>query len=229
MLRRRVAVWCFGLAIMATWSAAPAVAQQDDQPNLFHVRIGNPLSGDDPFCLYPSATFPLIAFGFDTPRWGIQVERIADDWPWPDEGALAPPAGAPNLFLSHGDAYQASAHVNVASFFAEGINRIVRPFVGVGIHHSTDGEAAPASGSDGPTYGVRGQTRPFYVVGANAFVPFGAGGRFGATAGYRLTSILAGDFEFDTPPGVTQGTVDGRTLTSHLWAVGFTLRVGGGS
>jgi hypothetical protein len=62
------------------------------------------------------------------------------------------------------------------------------------------------------------------AYGFNTFVPFGAS-RFGATAGYRGTSVFFGDFEYVTPNGASV-TTEGGTLTSGVWTVGLALRVG---
>jgi hypothetical protein len=206
------AVPAFALAVIVLpFAVSPAAAQ-----TYGFLRVGNTASSDDPFCEDPASFFTSISAGITAPLAGFTVEYNNGDWPWPEE-ALANGTGP--LFLTHGRSIQFMAELNPVQFVASGLSRYARPFVGLGLNISTDGEARPDTG-DGPAYGVKGQTRPFIAYGVNGILPVGT--KFGVTAGYRGTSVFYGDFEFVTPSGAVVKT-DGSTLSSHTWTVGFTV------
>jgi len=231
------AVQALALAgLLAPLAAAPAAAQY------VYLTGGNTASADDPFCQDPTSAITMLSAGYSDPLYGISAEYNTGDWPWvppPPDGStgalrsrrladpvaasLAASAGAAaGTFLTHGWSLQFMAQINPAKFVASGVNRYVRPFIGLGLHISTDGTTRPDTGN-GPTFAVRGQTRPFIAYGANGFLDITS--RLGVTAGYRGTSVFFGDFEFDTPSGEVE-TAGGKTLNSRSWAFGFTYRLG---
>lgn len=207
----KVAVPVFAIALPAL-AAPPAAAQ-----TYAFVRFGNAMyADDDPFCEDPTAFLTMVSAGVSTSLAGFSVEYNNEDWPWPPP----PGGGTGEFFLTHGSSLQFVAELNPARFVASGLNQYARPFVGVGLNLSTDGETATGTL---PTYAVKGQTRPVVTYGVNGFLPVSS--RLGVTAGYRGTSVFFGDFEIETPGGAID-TVDGKTLTSGSWNVGLSLRLG---
>jgi len=216
--RRRWFVWAAALCASLLLPGRPATAQ-----TYTYVLFGNASYADDAFCLESPAFLTSFMAGVSTGLVGFSAQYINNDWPWPDPPPPPPPGG--ELFLTHGRGFQVQAELNAVDLISSGINRYVRPFIAVGLHISTDGDASAATAARGPTYGVKGQTRPYVAYGFNTFVPIGAS-RFGATAGYRGTSVFFSDFQYATPNGESI-TTQGGTLSSGVWTVGLALRVGG--
>jgi hypothetical protein len=212
------AVSASALVVLAVpFAASPAASQ-----TYGFLRVGNATydGGDDPFCQDPTAFLTLFSAGFTTPLVGVSAELNNDDYPWP-----TPPPGSGNqeeAFLTHGRSIQLMAEVNPLHLVAGGVSRYARPFIGVGLSISSDGETRPDTGA-GPTHSVKGQTRPFVAYGVNGLLPLGD--RFGLTAGYRGTSVFYGDFEIETPTGAAV-TSDGETLSSKSWTFGLVVRLG---
>jgi hypothetical protein len=207
------AVCASALVVLAVpFAAAPAAAQ-----TFGFLRFGNTASGDDPFCEDPTAAITMIAAGISTPLVGMSAEFNNGDWPWPPPNAYRGGAS-----LTHGNSFQLTAEFNPLQLVSGHVNQYARPFIGVGLNHSTDGETRPGTGL-GEAWAVRGQTIPVITAGANGILPIGS--RFGLTAGYRYTRLLAGDFELETPAGAVE-TVDGEALNASNWFFGFTVQLG---
>ncbi len=202
-----------------------------------YASLGNSAYGESgDFCLDPGAFFTSLELGVSGGLLGGSAQYINGDWPWPNR----PPPGSgalvrgvrfsgaggvqESVLLRHGRAFQFMAQFNPARVVSEGVNRFVRPFVGVGVHISTDGDPAAAANGQPVVYGIKGQTRPFVAYGVNGLLPLGA--RVGLTAGYRGTSVFFGDFQYVTPQGTAVEPSPGQTLTSGIWTVGATIRVG---
>lgn len=216
-MRRKVVLRCAMLLLPAAvglLDRGEAAGQ-----NFLYARLGNASFSDDPFCLESTAFFTSITVGYDSPLFGVSVERINNDWPWPDDPP--DPPGGDEIFLTNGSAFQVMAHVNPVVFVNRRVNDYVRPFVGVGLHIATDGEAETTAAGD--VFGVRGQTRPFIAYGLNGYVPFG---RVGLTATYRRNTIFFNDFELESPQGAVI-EAGGGARSSGTWAVGVTFRLGG--
>jgi hypothetical protein len=213
-MARKSAVLAFALFTVALlFAASPAAAQ-----TYGFLRVGNTSSPDDPFCEDPTSLFTSVSAGITAPLVGFSVEYNNGDWPWPPDLE----SGNGPLFLTHGRSFQLMAEINPVQLLARGLSRYARPFVGLGLHISTDGEARADSG-DGPAYGVKGQTRPIIAYGVNGILPIGS--RLGVTAGYRGSTIAFDDFELLRPDGAVE-LANGETLTSSTWTVGFVIGMG---
>lgn len=140
-------------------------------------------------------------------------------------------------FLTQGDAFRIMAETFPVALLSrlpgqrEGtlgdINRYIRPFVGLGIHFSDDGEAAPpgTGGRDLPTFGIEGSTNLILSYGARAYLP-GRNTPVRLVLLYRGNTMFVGDVVYRTPDDRTiRG--DGETLTWGEWGVGVSLRIGG--
>lgn len=208
------AVVAFALAV----TALPSFVSSASAQTYGFVRAGNTIYPDDPLGEDPASFFTSLAAGITAPLAGFSVEYNIGDWPWPPDVA----SGNGALILTHGRSFQFMAEVNPVQFFAPGLSRYARPFFGLGLHISRDGEARTDEGA-GPAYGVKGQTRPLIVFGINGILPIGSS--FGLTAGLRRSSIMADDFELEMPSGAVVLT-NGETLTSSTWSVGFVVAMG---
>jgi hypothetical protein len=189
-----------------------------------YVLFGNASYAGDAFCLASPAFLTSFMAGISTGLVGFSAQYINNDWPWPDPPPPPPPPGG-ELFLVHGKGFQFQAELNPVDLVRSNLDRYIRPFIAAGLHVSTDGDASAATATRGPTYGVKGQTKPYVAYGFNTFVPIGSA-RIAATAGYRGTTVFFGEFGYATPTGESV-TTDGATLTSGVWTVGLAVRVGG--
>ena len=212
MARNRASTRGLLVLVLAAATAGPVAAQ-----TVGYLRFGNATYPTDRFCEDPTAALTMFTLGVSTRLFGVSAEFNNGDWPWPKS--------ADAIGLTHGKAFQIMGEVTPLELIAPELNRYVRPFVGVGLHHSTDGDPRLDAG-DTEVFGVNGQTSPFVAFGANAFIPLGSS-RFGVTGGYRWTRIFAGDFELTSPAGGTR-TLAGKTLKSRSWHIGLTLRLGDG-
>lgn len=198
-----------------------------------------------------------LSGGGDLVGGSIAYSNGAWPWAGPPPGgalALAPYPGGAGLnrgaadrsgsrlfqeeaFLTHGDAFRIMAETFPVALLSrlpgqrEGtlgdINRYIRPFVGLGIHFSGHGEAAPAGtgGRDLPTFGIEGSTNLILSYGARAYLP-GRNTPVRLVLLYRANTMFVGDVVFRAPDnGTIRG--DGETLTWGEWGVGVSLRIGG--
>lgn len=207
------AVPAFALAAVALpFAASPAAAQ-----TYGFLRLGNSTYDGDPFCEDPTAAITMFSLGFSTPLVGLTAEYNNGDYPWPP-----PNESVEGVFLTHGSAWQLMAEFNPVHLVSRGISEYARPFVGAGLHISSDGDPRPDTG-DGEAWGVSGQTKPFLAFGVNGILPVGS--RLGLTAGYRHTTYFFGDFDLITPGGPVQ-TVEGDSRSSSAVSVGLTFLLG---
>lgn len=225
-------VVAFGLAVVLVTLPSGGAAQTS-----LSLSVGNALYSDDEFCLGSDAFITTYDASLDGSVFGASASYNNSDWPWPPPGAGgsggAGGGGAQQgNYLTHGDAFSAVAKLFPLTAIARaggadglrGIDQVVRPFVGVGVQISTDGEPAPAGGGrDLPTYGVRGQTNPLLTFGASLEVPMRAS-PLGLVVTYRHNVLFSGDFEIDT--GDEQDLViSSENLDWGVLSVGVRIRI----
>lgn len=221
----------FGL--VATLVVSPAAHAQD-----FVLTVGD--SGGytaDAFCVGTDAFINTYHAGVDGTLVGAEASFNNSAWPWPP----IPPSGTgggsgggafQGRYLSQGDAIAASVKAYPVAIIqrigAEGlapIDRLVRPFVGVGLQRTSDGDTAPAGQEfDLPLFGIRGQTAPLLTLGVAAHLP-GRDSRLGLVVEYRRNYWFAGEFEVETDTGEVF-TTESETLEWGEFNVGFRLRLG---
>lgn len=221
--------------ILSAWWTARAAAQD------LYLAVGSSAYSDDPFCLSTNAALSDARIGVGGDAIGVSASYNNSNWPWPKPpppppGGLVVPGAAfsvgaaqddHDFFLTHGDAFQA-----VLEFFPLGLvpglrertatlRRYVKPFAGVGVQISTDGEAA-ATGANGalPTYAVQGGTDLVVAYGASANVPLGD--RLGLHLQFRGNTLFAGDVELRGPDGDILISEDQR-LNWGQWLIGFNI------
>lgn len=223
----------FGLALTLATLPSHVSAQTG-----LSLSVGNALYSDDAFCLGSDAFITSYDASLDGSVFGASASYNNSDWPWPPPGTGGSGGGAgggaaqQGNYLTHGDAFSVVAKLFPLTAIARSggadglrsVDRILRPFIGVGVQVSTDGEPAPAGGGrDLPTYGVRGQTNPLLAFGASLEVPMRAS-PLGLVVTYRHTVLFSGDFEIDT--GAQQDLViPSATLNWGTVSVGVRIRV----
>jgi hypothetical protein len=223
--------------VLSVWSTSPAAAQD------FYAALGSSLYSDDPFCLSTSAALSSAQVGVGGDAVGVSASYNNSNWPWPKPpppppGGLVVPGATFSLaasrqqetfYQTHGDAFQA-----VLELFPLGllpglrestvnVRRYIKPFLGVGVQVSTDGEpAAVGVNGDLPTYAVLGSTDLLVAYGASATVPLND--RLGIHLQFRGNTLFAGDIELEGPNGETLISEDNR-LNWATWLVGLNLRL----
>lgn len=227
----RSTTWTLVAALAAV--AAPALPAQE-----FFVGGGASLYESSEYCLDSESTISDYHVGVGWDSWGASIAYDDGDWPWPK-----PPGGGSGtgnqlgygstviaqqqegtVFLSRGSSFQLVGEVYplaalpVLREATASLRRYVKPFVGVGIQVSDDGEASTERAF--PTYAVKGGTDPVIAYGASLRVP--VAGPIGLQLQLRGTSLFSGDVEFEGPSGERVST-DGETLTWWTWLVGFSV------
>lgn len=224
---------CAVAALVATSAiAVPAAAQTN-----VTLSAGTALYSSDEFCLDSGALVTSYRAGVEGSLIGAEA-MYDTDWPWPPDGSGT--GGGPggggaqpeDRFLNHGDAFGGLVKVYplaALSRAGEGaglrnVDRYLRPFLGVGLLRSTDGDSAPPDAQGLPTYGVRGQTNPLVTFGASLQLP-ARDLPFGVFVEYRYNLLFSGDFDIDT--GAAQDlTLDSETLDWGAFSVGVRYRLG---
>jgi hypothetical protein len=222
--------------VLSAWSTSRAAAQD------LYAALGSSLYSDDPFCLSTSAALSTAQIGVGGDAIGVSASYNNSNWPWPKPpppppGGLVVPGAHFSLasgqqqeafFQTHGDAFRAVLELFPLGFVpglresTVNVRRYIKPFLGVGVQVSTDGEAA-AAGVNGPqpTYAVLGSTDLLLAYGASATVPLND--RLGIHLQFRGNTLFAGDIELEGPNGETLISEDNR-LNWGEWLVGLNLR-----
>ena len=176
-------------------------------------------------CPVPPATITTYRAGFETDVIGVSATYNNEDYPWPpdDEGLSS---ARQEVSVDHGDALQIAVELFPIGLFGDRAARLgswVRPFLGLGLHRSGDGEAAePDSNQPLETLAILGSTDVLLTYGVKLTVP--ASGRLGVRLELRGNSVFAGDFTRESTSGA-RTQVPGTTLTWGEYSVGFTFRV----
>jgi hypothetical protein len=213
-----------GLALAG--SAASTQAQAPAQALLasrqLSLILGQSLASYHDDCDPPESFFTLVRGSLTGERFGVSVAHVHEDWPWPPDEELQG-----EFLLRHGDALQIVGEAYPLGFLGFGdtrVGRMVRPFVGAGVHVSRD-----ADRTGGPTnrvvYGVRGSVDPIAVVGASLFVR-PATLPVTLHVQFRRTALFASDFELEGPGG-TDIQLEGETLGWNDLSIGFSFGLGG--
>lgn len=178
----------------------------------------------DPVCLDPDGWLSTFRLTVERGAFAVTAGYVGA-YPWP----LPPPPLPGSSFIDRGPAFQVGAEVDPLQLFGgedlSRVNRYFRPFLGAGLHLSTDGETA-AEGVNGPgtTVAVQGGTDAFVSYGARITVPLGEDGRFGVFGEVRGTSVFDGGKDFVDLQGATLDS-ESSTLTWAEFSVGVRITV----
>lgn len=235
---------CAAVAVVGllAGSTAPSAAQ-------LGISVGSSVySEDHDFCLMSGAAITHYQADYSGDVFGVSASYVNSDIPW-----LIPPgsSGGANLvfpasalvsagrqqgpvYLSQGELITASVEVfPIAALLrltdndAFGrVDRLLRPFVGIGAGLLTDGEPAPPGENRAvPTYSIRGFTAPLLSYGARLHLP-SREAPISLLLQYRNSHLFVGNFDFETPDAETIPG-DGETLTWGTWSIGASFRIGG--
>jgi hypothetical protein len=218
----------------------------DAQTNLT-LTAGSSVYSSDAFCLDSGAALTNFGAGVEGSVFGGEVMFINGAWPWPcpaggcgggtgfnlvgfsGQGRLSQPSS----YLTHGNAVLGVVKLFpvplVQRFGLDGllgaVDQYVRPYIGVGVQISSDGETASAGGARLlPTYSVKGRTDFVITYGAAALLP-GRDTRLGLVVEYRGARTLGNEIEVETDDGRTLES-DGSSLKWGQWGVGLRIRLG---
>lgn len=217
------------LSLLTLGSMFPARgASAQEVPGLGDSPVSILLSGAraeydrDFFCVDPDDWLTTFRLSVERGAFGVNVASVAA-YPWP----IPPPLLRGSAFIDRGTAYQVGVQVDPLRLLAPetaGITRFLSPFVGGGVHLSTDGETAPAgvNGTE-PTAAIQGGTDAFVTYGARLTVPVGDT-RFGLFGEVRGTSVFDGGKTFVDVAGERLES-EARTLTWAEFSVGVRLRL----
>jgi hypothetical protein len=231
----------FLCACAVSLAASPAAAQIN-----IYGTFGSAGYDDDEFCLGSDAAITSVGVGVEGSVVGGEVNYNNSDWPWPPPagtggGGAFSVAGRGTLtrarqeerFLTHGNALTGMIKLFplpvLRTLGLDGLlgtaDRFVRPFIGVGIQYSTDGETSPAGQARPlPTDAVKGSTDIVVTYGATLVLP-GRDTPLGLIFGYRGAKLFANDIDIERADGETE-TVDAGSLNWTEWSVGFRYRLG---
>jgi hypothetical protein len=239
----RFAVAAFVAAGLLAGARAPTAAQ----PSL-GVSVGSRVYGEDhEFCLMSGAAITHYQADYSGDVFGVSASYVNSDVPcfeppgnsvgaslvFPASALLSTGRYQGPVYLSQGGLITASVEVfpiaallRVTNAEAFGrIDRLLRPFVGVGAGLLTDGEPAPPGGNRAvPTYSIRGFTAPLLSYGARLHLP-SREGRISLLLQYRNSHLIVGDFDFETPDAERLAG-DGETLTWGTLSIGASFRAG---
>jgi hypothetical protein len=176
--------------------------------------------GRDELCIDPDDWLTTFRLSLERGAFGLSVASVAA-YPWP----IPPPDIRGQAFLDRGNALQVGLEVDPLRLLgaADGdIGGFLRPFVGGGVHLSTDGDAA-GPGVNGPerTVAVEGGADPFVTYGARLSVPVGDG-RFGVFGEVRGNSVFDGGKSLVDPSGERLESESG-TLNWAEFSVGVRV------
>jgi len=215
------------LALLVAGSMLPArpiVAQEvplfSDSPVSILLSAARAEYDRDFFCVDPDDWLTTFRLSVERGAFGVSVASVAA-YPWP----IPPPLLEGSAFIDRGTAYQVGVQVDPLRLLTSatgGVTRFVRPFVGGGVHLSTDGEPAAAGvNGDEPTAAIQGGTDAFVTYGARVTVPVGDS-RLGLFGEVRGTSVFDGGKTFVDEVGERLES-DSRTLTWAEFSVGVRL------
>ena len=206
---------------LAVTSFAAAARSTDVAAQTFTLGLGNSFYSNLHHCPTPPGTFTTYRLTAETDMFGLSGTYNDEDYPWPPEdGGLS--SAQPEALLNHGPALELAVEFYPLGFTTGRLRNYFKPFVGLGLHKTSDGEVAVGSGTTVDTYGVRGSTDALFTAGAKFMLPLR--GRFGVRVEGRLTGILSGEYEQETPAGALL-TVKDEVQTWGEWSLGFTFRV----
>jgi hypothetical protein len=202
--------------------------------------------GDDEFCLESAATFTSFTVGVENSWLGGEAEVNNSDWPWPNPpGSGNPPANLvparirgggltqQGNYLTHGNAFRGTIKLFTLPLIRQlgldgllgNVDRFVRPYIGVGVQFSTDGNtAAPTANRPLPVFSIQGGTNIFVTYGISALVP-AKDTRVGLIIGYEGSTMFANEVQVETNTGATQ-TIETGNLRWGQWSVGLRWRLG---
>lgn len=223
------------LAFASLGSTAPNIAAQQ-----VFLGAGSSLYETDAFCLDSSATLTDYHVGVSGDSWGASATYDNADWPWPKpptgpggnteqalggpETVLAQQLTTP-IYMTRGSSVQAVAELYPLGVLpglreqTTTLRRYLKPFIGVGLQISQDGEAS--TDREFPTYAVKGATDALVSYGASLRLPL-QGDAFGLQVQFRATSLFSSGPDLEGPGGETIST-ESETVTWGTWLVGFTV------
>jgi hypothetical protein len=208
------------IALALSGFAIPALSA-DAAAQTFSIGLGNSFYSNLHHCPTPPGTLTTYRVTAETDLFGLSGTFNDEDYPWPPEdGGIS--SAQQEALLNHGPALEFAVEVYPLGFTPGRLKNYIKPFVGVGLHTTSDGDVAAGSGQTVDTYGVRGSTDALFTAGAKFTLPLG--GRFGVRAEGRLTGILSGEYQQETPAGALI-TVEDAVQTWGEWSLGFTFRV----
>jgi hypothetical protein len=217
--RLRAACVCVAslVAVASTGLASPVDAQN------FSATFGQGLYGADSGCPTPGSFITTYRLSAQTPLLGVSASFNNGDYPWPPmDGGFS----AVGEMLTHGDAVAATAEIYPFGLLkSEGGHRLasfVRPFVGIGLQKSKDGEPEAATVDHPESLGVVGATDLLFTYGAAVSIPTVNGLRL--VVEFRGNSVFAGQYDAIAPNG-SRLTADGSTLTWGELSAGFSYGV----
>jgi hypothetical protein len=226
----------FVLALAGMGATAPDVAAQQ-----VFLGAGSSLYETDAYCLDSSASLTDYHAGISGDSWGASATYDDADWPWPRPPGSGPGGnteqarGGPAtvlakqlttpIYMTRGSSVQAVAELYPLGLLpglreqTATLRRYLKPFIGVGVQISQDGEAS--SDREVPTYAVKGATDALVSYGASLRLPL-QGDTFGLQVQFRATSLFSGGPDLEGPGGETIST-ESETVTWGTWLVGFTV------
>jgi len=246
MSRTWWALRAVGVTAVAVVVSGAGSATVHAQTNLT-LTTGSAVYSSDAFCLDSGAALTNFGAGIDGSVVGGELMFSNGAWPWPcPAGGCGGGTGfslvgfsgqgsvsQPSSYLTHGNAFQGVVKLFpvplVQRFGLDGllgaVDQYVRPYIGVGVQVSSDGETAPAGGGRVlPTYSVQGRTDFVITYGAAALLP-GRETRLGLMVEYRGAQTLGNEIEVETDDGRTLES-DGSSLKWGQWGVGLRIRLG---
>jgi len=210
------------LASSIVFISVAASAQPDVlAAQTFSIGLGNSFYENLHHCPTPPGTLTTYRITAETPLFGFSGTYNDEDYPWPPEdGGIS--SAQQEALLNHGPALEFALEFYPLGLTPGNLKNYIKPFVGLGLHTTSDGDIAAGSGQQVDTYGVRGSTDALFTAGAKFTLPLA--GRFGIRAEGRLTGILSGEYQQETPGGALL-TVKDEVQTWGEWSLGFTFRV----
>jgi hypothetical protein len=217
------ALVALALAVPLPGRSLAAQAAAGDDPVSILVGAARAEYTRDAFCLDPLGWLSTFRFSAAKGAFALSAAYVGA-YPWP----VPPPPLPGTAFIDRGPAYQIGLEVDplrVLGGGAEtGVGRLFTPFVGGGVHLSTDGEAALA-GVNGPepTVAIQGGADPFVSYGARLTIPLGGGG-VGLFGEVRGTSVFDGGKTFVALDRERLES-ESSTLTWAEFSAGIRLRL----
>lgn len=219
-----VALFAFAASLAIPAGAAAQATDGDRDAITILLSAARAQYDRDPVCLDPDGWLSTFRLTVERGAFAVTAGYVGA-YPWP----LPPPPLPGSSFIDRGPAFQVGAELDPLHLLGGEelgrVNRFFRPFLGAGLHVSTDGDTA-AEGVNGPgaTVAVQGGTDAFVSYGARITVPLGEDGRFGLFGEVRGTSVFAGGKEFVDLQGATLES-ESSTLTWAEFSVGVRLTV----
>jgi hypothetical protein len=211
------------LRIVTVWIVASVILGLEGSAGAAQTIVltsGNSIYSNEHHCPIPPETLTTYRLTAEFAVFGFSTTFNNEDYPWPPEdGGISSPQQ--DALLDHGAAFQVAAELYPLGFTTGRLKNYFKPFIGAGLHKSSDGDARAGTAGGLDTYGVEGTADPMFTFGAKFTLPLS--GRFGLRAEGRLTGILAGDYDQVTPGGSTI-TVNDDVQTWSEWNIGFTVR-----